>query len=309
MKKIEDIKQEIKKVITGKDYIIEMILASILAKGNILLEDVPGVGKTTLALGLSRAMNLNYRRMQFTPDVLPSDITGFSMYNSKTQEFEYKEGIAMTNLLLADEINRTSPKAQAALLEVMEENSVTVDGVTYQLPNPFIVIATQNPIGYVGTQKLPESQLDRFMIKLSMGYPEQADEINIYMGTNYSALEKVNQVIDGKELLDMREEVEKVFMNESIYGYISDLVRSTRKKEYIELGVSPRGGIALVRMSKAIAYINDRDYVLPEDVVYCMDSVMSHRIVLSSKAKADGITVDYVMKQVKSSVDMPKGKE
>lgn len=309
MKKVEAIKNEIKKVISGKDYVIDMILAAILAKGHVLLEDVPGVGKTTLALGLSKSMQLDYRRMQFTPDVLPSDITGFSMFNNKTSEFEYKEGIAMTNLLLADEINRTSPKAQAALLEVMEENSVTVDGITHPLPTPFIVIATQNPIGYVGTQKLPESQLDRFMIKLSMGYPEQENEIEIYMGTNYSALDKVNQVIDKEELLKMREEVEKVFVNESIYEYISNLVRKSRINEYVGLGVSPRGGIALVKMAKAVAYVNDRDYVLPEDVVYCMDSVMSHRIVLSSRAKADGVTVEQVMRRIKENVSMPKGKE
>lgn len=179
------IRSEISKAVVGKDEIIDKVLAAIFAGGHILLEDVPGVGKTTLALAFSRTLSLDYRRMQFTPDVLPSDVVGFSMFNRKTNDFEFREGVAMCNLLLADEINRTSPKTQAALLEVMEENKVTVDGITHFLPEPFIVIATQNPIGYVGTQKLPESQLDRFMIKLSMGYPDEKSEIDVYSGRSY----------------------------------------------------------------------------------------------------------------------------
>lgn len=309
MRKIEDIKNEVKKVISGKDEVIEKILAAIIAGGHILLEDVPGVGKTTLALGFSKSMSLDYRRMQFTPDVLPSDVTGYSLFNKKINDFEYKSGVAMTNLLLADEINRTSPKTQAALLEVMEEDKVTVDGVTHELPKPFIVIATQNPVGYVGTQKLPESQLDRFMIRLSMGYPGIEDEIAVYMGKSYESLDKVSKVIDTDELIQMRKEASRVSMDETIYRYIAEIVEKTRNNEYIQLGVSPRGGIALVKMSKAVAYMNDREYVIPEDVMESIDSVTYHRIVLSSKAKANGFTIEKVMEEIKKSVAMPKGRE
>lgn len=309
MRAISEIKIEIEKVIAGKDYIIDQVFAAILAGGHILLEDVPGVGKTTLAVGFSRAMSLDYRRMQFTPDVLPSDVTGYSMYNKKINDFEYKSGVAMTNLLLADEINRTSPKTQAALLEVMEESSVTVDGETHNLPDPFIVIATQNPIGYVGTQKLPESQLDRFMIKLSMGYPDIENEIQVYMGKSYASLSQVNSVIGIDDLIRMRAETEAVIMDKSIYRYIAQIVEKSRQNEYVQLGISPRGGIALVKMAKATAYIRDRNYVVPEDVIDCMDAVMLHRLVINSRAKAAGITVEQVLDELKKSVPMPRGKE
>lgn len=309
MKEINEIKNEIQKVIVGKNDIIDKILAAILAGGHVLLEDVPGVGKTTLALGFSKAMSLDYRRMQFTPDILPSDLTGYSLYNKKINDFEYKSGVAMTNLLLADEINRTSPKTQAALLEIMEENSVTVDGVTRKLPEPFIVIATQNPVGYVGTQKLPESQLDRFMIKLSMGYPNIENEIEVYMGKSYASLDKVNAVIKGEDLIKMRKEVDAISMEQSIYRYIADIVAASRTNEYVQLGISPRGGIAMVKMAKAIAYMKDRNYVIPEDVVECMECVASHRIVLNSRAKANGILVENVINNIKMGVNMPKGKE
>lgn len=309
MRAISEIKIEIEKVIAGKDYIIDQVFAAILAGGHILLEDVPGVGKTTLAIGFSRAMSLDYRRMQFTPDVLPSDVTGYSMYNKKINDFEYKSGVAMTNLLLADEINRTSPKTQAALLEVMEESSVTVDGETHNLPDPFIVIATQNPIGYVGTQKLPESQLDRFMIKLSMGYPDIENEIQVYMGKSYASLSQVNSVIGIDDLIRMRAETEAVIMDKSIYRYIAQIVEKSRQNEYVQLGISPRGGIALVKMAKATAYMRDRNYVVPEDVIDCMDAVMLHRLVINSRAKAAGITVEQVLNELKKSVPMPRGKE
>lgn len=309
MESIHRIKQEVQKVIVGKEHIIEQILAAMLAGGHILLEDVPGVGKTTLALAFSKAMSLSYRRMQFTPDVLPSDVTGYSLFNKKINDFEYKSGVAMTNLLLADEINRTSPKTQAALLEVMEEHCVTVDGVTRELPHPFIVIATQNPVGYVGTQKLPESQLDRFMIQLSMGYPDVENEIDIYKGRNYASLDQVQPIISGEELLRMREEIERVHIEESIYRYIATLVEASRVHPYIQLGLSPRGGIALVKMAKASAYINDREYVIPEDVLYGMEGVTLHRLVPNSKAKADGVQTQQIMEDIRRSVSMPKGKE
>lgn len=228
---IEKIKTEINKVVVGKDEIIEKVMAAIFAGGHILLEDVPGVGKTTLAVAFSRTLSLDYRRIQFTPDVLPSDVVGFSMFNKKTNEFEFKEGAAMCNLLLADEINRTSPKTQAALLEVMEEKKVTVDGTTHFLPKPFIVIATENPVGYVGTQKLPESQLDRFMVRLSMGYPDKKSEMDIYKGHSYDALDTVEHVISAQDIIAIRDEIEKITVKEEIYEYVVNLVRNSRENE------------------------------------------------------------------------------
>lgn len=303
-----NIQNEIGKVISGKEDIIRLIFTAIVGKGHILLEDVPGVGKTTLAVAFSKVLKLSYRRMQFTPDVLPSDVTGFSMFNKKINDFEYKPGVAMCNLLLADEINRTSPKTQAALLEVMEEKKVTVDGETRNLPNPFIVIATQNPTGYVGTQKLPESQLDRFMIKLSMGYPEYNDEINVYKGKSYDALEKVNQIFDEKLILSLQEETKKVYVEDSIYEYLTNIIRVTREDELISLGVSPRGGIALLSMAKATAVLNDRDYLVPEDIVNNIPAVCTHRIVLSPRAKASGVNEKQIIERILNKIEMPSGK-
>ena len=302
---ILDIKNEISKVIVGKDDIIKQVMAAIFAGGHVLLEDVPGVGKTTLALAFSRALSLDYRRIQFTPDVLPSDVVGFSMFNKKINDFEFREGAAMCNILLADEINRTSPKTQAALLEVMEEGKVTVDGVTHFLPDPFIVIATQNPIGYVGTQKLPESQLDRFMIKLSMGYPDKKSEMDIYNGRSNIALEKVNKVINIDEIKNMRDKVEKVHIEDSLLEYLVTLVRNSRENQYVSLGISPRGGIALIKMAKSMAFMDNRDYVVPEDILGCLEPVSLHRIVLNSKAKANGYSEIDILNEIKESVKIP----
>ena len=302
---IKDIKNEISKAIVGKDDIIEKVLAAIFAGGHVLLEDVPGVGKTTLALAFSKTLSLDYKRIQFTPDVLPSDVVGFSMFNKKINDFEFREGAAMCNILLADEINRTSPKTQAALLEVMEEGKVTVDGTTHYLPTPFIVIATQNPMGYVGTQKLPESQLDRFMIKLSMGYPDEKSELDIYSGKSYEALEKVNKVITIEDIMECRKRVENVHIEDKLMEYLIKLVRSTRENEYVSLGISPRGGIALLKMAKSTAFMKERDYVVPEDIVECVDSVAGHRLVLNSKAKANGYTEESIICELKKSIVIP----
>ena len=302
---INDIKNEISKAIVGKDDIIDKVLAAIFAGGHVLLEDVPGVGKTTLALAFSKTLSLDYKRIQFTPDVLPSDVVGFSMFNKKINDFEFREGAAMCNILLADEINRTSPKTQAALLEVMEEGKVTVDGTTHYLPTPFIVIATQNPIGYVGTQKLPESQLDRFMIKLSMGYPDEKSESDIYSGKSYESLEKVNKVITIEDIMECRKNVENVHVEDKLMEYLVKLVRSTRENEYVSLGISPRGGIALLKMAKSTAFMKERDYVVPEDIVECVDSVASHRLVLNSKAKANGYTEENIISELKRSIVIP----
>lgn len=305
---IESVQQQIGKVISGKELIILKIFTSIIAGGHVLLEDVPGVGKTTLAIAFSKIFNLTYKRMQFTPDVLPSDITGFTMYNKKSGEFEYKEGAAMCNVFLADEINRTSPKTQAALLEVMEEKRVTVDGVTRELLDPFFVIATQNPVGYVGTQKLPESQLDRFMIKLSMGYPDYQSEINMYKGVSYNAISDVQQIMSSKEIIALQEKCKQIFVEDSIYDYLTQLVQSTRTNENVSLGISPRGGLALISMAKATALLNDREYVVPEDIINNMGDVFNHRIVLSSKAKANGRKVADVIDSIKDQIDIPMGR-
>lgn len=302
---IKNVKREIGKAIIGKDKIIEQVMTAIFAGGHILLEDVPGVGKTTLALAFSKTLSLNYKRIQFTPDVLPSDVVGFSMFNKKINDFEFKEGVAMCNLLLADEINRTSPKTQAALLEVMEERKVTVDGVTHFLPEPFIVIATQNPIGYVGTQKLPESQLDRFMIRLSMGYPDMQSEKNIYTGKNNTVLEEIKEVIGSEEIKNVRSKVENIHIDDKLMDYMITLIRNTRETPYISLGISPRGGIALCRMAKSQAFMDNRDYVIPEDIIMNMEPVMLHRIVLSSKAKANGYTEKQVLDEIRQEINIP----
>ncbi len=302
---INDIKKEISKAIVGKGNIIDKVLAAIFAGGHVLLEDVPGVGKTTLALAFAKTLSLEYKRIQFTPDVLPSDVVGFSMFNKKINDFEFREGAAMCNILLADEINRTSPKTQAALLEVMEEGKVTVDGTTHYLPNPFFVIATQNPMGYVGTQKLPESQLDRFMIKMSMGYPDEKSEIDIYNGRSYSALDEVREVISSEDIVNIRKTVENVHIDEKLMEYLVKIVRLSRENQYVSLGISPRGGIALVKMSKSTAYMNGRDYVVPEDILECIDSVAGHRLVLNSKAKANGYTEQDIINDLKDRIAVP----
>ncbi|SEP66573.1 MoxR-like ATPase [Lachnospiraceae bacterium RM5] len=304
-KKIEQIKEQMNKVIVGKDDIIEKVLAAIFAGGHVLLEDIPGVGKTTLAVAFSKALYLDYRRIQFTPDVLPSDVVGFSMFNKKINEFEFKEGACMCNILLADEINRTSPKTQAALLEVMEEKKVTVDGEAHFLPDPFIVIATQNPVGYVGTQKLPESQLDRFMIKLSMGYPDELSEIDIYKGHSYEALDKVEAVLEKDDILKIRKQVEEIEIKDNVLDYLVKIVRVSREHKYVSLGISPRGGIALLKMSKALAFMHDRTYVVPEDILDSLDVVANHRLVMNTKAKADGYTSDMVIEELKNIIKVP----
>lgn len=304
--KLLQVKEEIKRVIIGKDDVIEAVLMTVLAGGHVLLEDIPGVGKTTLALAFSKTLSLNYHRMQFTPDVLPADVTGFSMYNRHTEEFEYQEGAVMCNLFLADEINRTSPKTQSALLEVMEEGKVTVDGVTRPLPQPFFVIATQNPLGSAGTQKLPESQLDRFMVKLSMGYPDADSEALILKNENGSQMEEIASVICLSELVELQQIVQTLHVEDCIYDYIAELMKNTRQTEWLKSGVSPRGAKALLRMARARAYLSERTYVIPEDVLSVMPMVSCHRITLSAKAKAAGRTQEDVIGELMDSVAMPK---
>lgn len=297
---------EVNKIVIGKRHIIEKVLTAILAKGHILIEDIPGVGKTTLALAFSRAMDLGHNRLQFTPDVLPTDVIGYNLIHKDGSTGDYKAGPVMCNLFLADEINRTSPKTQSALLEVMEEGHVTMDGITIDVPKPFHVIATQNPIGSIGTQALPESQLDRFMIKLSMGYPDIASEVNMLkLRKECKQVMNINTVVKKDELEQMQLEVDRVYIHESIYEYMVNLVLQTRKNPYIELGVSPRGTIALMNMAKASAFINNRDYMIPDDVRNNFKYVVSHRILLKPKAKMSDISVDGVLDLIIGQVPAP----
>ena len=291
-KKLMQVQAEVNKIVKGKQDIVEKILAAIISGGHVLMEDIPGVGKTTLATTFAKALSMNYNRVQFTPDVLPSDILGFSMYNSKTQEFEYRPGSVFCNLFLADEINRTSPKTQSALLEAMEENKATVEGVTRTLPDPFVVIATENPSGSSGTQMLPESQLDRFMICVSMGYPSHEDAVAILKGEQERKTYNVQSIVTAEDLRNIRKVVENIFVDDKIYEYIVDIVEETRNNAVFEMGASPRGTIALLRMSRAMAVLEGRDFVTREDVQKVTKDVLGHRVRLSSRGRAEGMTND-----------------
>ena len=295
--------EQVNNVILGKDREVKEIMA---AGGHILLEDIPGVGKTTLATAFSRAMKLDCKRVQFTPDVMPSDLTGYSVYRSDIGQFVYQPGSVFCNLLLADEINRTSPKTQSALLEVMEERKVSVEGITREVPNPFIVIATQNPYGNAGTQSLPEAQMDRFMITMSIGYPDFDSEMDMAMSIGKKGrAESVVPVITAEDIGHMQDEIYEVYMNKSIYKYIVDLVTATRNSPYIERGASPRATIALVKMSKAWAWLNGRDYVIPSDVSTQFEYVISHRVGMGMSARMEKLTKQDVIKGIMKSVKRP----
>lgn len=305
-KQINSILSEVKKAVIGKDAIIIKVLLAILCKGHILIEDIPGVGKTTLALAFSKALSLEHNRMQFTPDVLPSDVTGFSVYNKADNTFEFRPGVAFCNLFLADEINRTSSKTQSALLELMEEKSITVDGNTYKLPDPYTVIATQNPIGSAGTHNLPDSQLDRFMLKLSMGYPDFQGEIAILKSKfNASPLDTVKPVADASSILELQEYISNVYVDDKVYNYMVSLAAATRNHPMLKLGVSPRGTLALMQISKGIAAAYGRDYVIPDDVIYICGDVFEHRIILSSKAKLADVTPSGIIAEIIRNVAAP----
>ena len=302
----ERILSEVKKAIVGKNDVLARALMAILSRGHILLEDVPGVGKTTLALAFSRAMGIDYRRVQFTSDVVPSDIIGFSVYDKESGRLLFKPGAVMCNLLLADEINRTSSKTQSALLEVMEERQVTVDGQTHPVPDPFIVIATQNPVGSAGTQLLPQAQIDRFMVRLKMGYPDFNSQVNILRDRkSENPLSRVEQVASAAEVVQMQREVDSLRVADSILEYITHLCQATREHSVVQLGVSPRGALAVLKMSQAHAYLAGRDYVIPEDAAEIFGDVCAHRRVLSPKAKISGVTQEEVIRQVLSTVRMP----
>ena len=276
---------EVKKAIVGKDSVAAKVLMALLARGHVLLEDIPGVGKTTLALAFAKALNLQFHRMQFTPDVMPSDVTGFSLYNRESGRMEYQPGAVLCNLFLADELNRATSRTQSALLEAMEEGKVTVDGVSRPVPDPFLVIATQNPAGASGTQLLPDSQLDRFALRLSMGYPAPADELELLQRKlRGGAMGAVGQVADRARLAAMRDEVDRVFVDDEILQYILHLVIATRNNPGLAQGASPRAAISVAALCRAVAFLRGRDYVVPEDVRFIWVDAIAHRLVLPAGA-------------------------
>ena len=303
----ERIQREINSVIIGKADVVAKVLMAVLARGHVLLEDVPGVGKTTLAVAFARTLGLETRRVQFTSDTMPSDIIGFSVYSREEGEFVYKAGAVMTNLLLADEINRTSSKTQSALLEAMEEYHVTVDGRTYELPSPFVVLATQNPVGSAGTQLLPASQMDRFLIRTSMGYPDEESQLSILKDRHHeNPLDSIIPVLDRAALEGLIEETTAVHVSDEVYRYIVALVQRTREHEMIELGVSPRGALALCRMSKAHAFVEGRDFVAPADVTEVFPDVCRHRFVMSAKARMRRYSDADAAREILASVPAPQ---
>ena len=297
----------IRRVIVGKDDAIELALIALLCKGHVLIEDVPGVGKTTLAASLAKSLDCSFGRIQFTPDIMPSDITGFTMCNMKTGEMEFKPGVVMAQILLADEINRTSPKTQSSLLEVMEEGQVTVDGTTYQLPQPFMVLATQNPIDFVGTYPLPEAQMDRFFLRIRIGYPtieEEMDVLGRHSGQE-SPIKSLQSVAGAVEVMEMQSHVGSVYSSPEARNYVATIAAQTRQHQALQLGISPRGAIALLRSAQASAVLAGRDYVLPDDVRRMALPVLCHRLVLTPEARMKGVTAEQVMSDVLATVPVP----
>ncbi|TSJ63596.1 MoxR family ATPase [Allobacillus salarius] len=304
--KIEELLTNMEKVIVGKRDTIELTVVALLAGGHVLLEDVPGVGKTMLVRALAKSLDLDFKRIQFTPDLLPSDVTGASVYNQKDMTFEFLPGPIFGNIVLADEINRTSPKTQSALLESMEERNITVDGQTMALKQPFFVMATQNPIEYEGTYSLPEAQLDRFLIKLKLGYPTEQEEIDMLgRTTSVHPVDQIQAVMTQEEVIELQQQVQQVHVSNSIKEYIVKLVHQTRNHPMLELGASPRASIALMRASKSYAFIQGRDYVVPDDVKWLLHDVLSHRLLVSSEARFEGRTVVSILEEITNKTRIP----
>ena len=307
MSSINQVFAEVKKAIVGKDRTLLWVFTAILARGHILLEDIPGVGKTTLALAFSKVLGLDYGRVQFTPDVLPSDITGYSIYQKETGNMVYQPGAVLTNLFLADELNRATSRTQSALLQAMEENQVTVDGKTYRLPQPFVVIATQNPTGASGTQLLPDSQMDRFSIRLSIGYPAPQDEREMVLNRQKgNPLDQVQQVMTRQELIGLQEQVELVYIKPEMVDYAVALITATRKHPMILRGASPRATLSMTAMAKAVAFLNGRDYVVPEDVQAVFAQVIEHRLLLAPEAEAKGIPANKLLQEILRKTPAPR---
>ena len=305
-KRVAEMIHNMEQIIVGKRDVIEYTLIALLGGGHLLLEDVPGVGKTTLAKTIAQTIHCGFTRIQFTPDTLPSDVTGLSIYNMQTGAFEYSKGAIINNIILADEINRTSPKTQASLLEAMEEKQVTVDGITYPLSRPFMVIATQNPIDYLGTYNLPEAQLDRFMMKISIGYPQAGDEKKMAdRFLNNQLTKKLEPVVDGDTVVEMQKEVEKVKVNQDLVTFITKIIQETRKDSNISLGASPRATLALLRASQAEAYLLGRDYCIPDDILKLVIPVLAHRIILSPEARLAQMKVEKVLKSILTRIPVP----
>ena len=303
----QQIMNQVRKVVVGKDSVLLWVLAAILAKGHILLEDVPGVGKTTMALAFSKVLNLEYSRVQFTPDVLPSDVTGYSIPDQRSGEMVYQKGAVICNLFLADELNRATSRTQSALLEAMEEGQVTVDGISHPLPKPFVVIATQNPTGAAGTQLLPDSQMDRFTVRLSLGYPAPKDEIAMVLNRQEgNPLHKLSALMTRDNLVAMQNEVENTYIKDSVVKYVVDLIVATRNNEDILRGASPRATLAVTSMAKAVAQLRGRDYVLPSDVREVFTWTIAHRLILSPKAEGQGKTPEQILTEIISQVPAPR---
>ena len=303
----QQIMNQVRKAVVGKDSVLLWVLAAILAKGHILLEDIPGVGKTTLALAFSRVLDLSYSRMQFTPDVLPSDVTGYTVPDPKTGEMQYKPGAVLCNLFLADELNRATSRTQSALLEAMEEGQVTVDGIRHELPQPFTVIATQNPTGAAGTQLLPDSQMDRFTVRLSLGYPSPRDEMAMVLSRQGgNPLLALQPLMTRQQLQDLQQCVEETFVSEPIVHYIVTLITATRQSDLLLRGASPRATLAVTAMAKAVARLRGRDYVVPGDVREVFIHTTAHRLLLSPKAEAQGQTAEQILRQILEHTDAPK---
>ncbi len=301
------LQQNIGKAIVGKDEAVEYALIALLCKGHVLIEDVPGVGKTTLASALARSLDCTFRRIQFTPDLMPSDVTGFTLVNFKTGEMEYREGAVMSQIVLADEINRTSPKTQSALLEVMEEHQVTVDGVTHPLPKPFIVLATQNPGEFVGTYPLPEAQVDRFFLRISIGYPtieQEMDVLERYSGT-VTPMQTIEPVCTAQDILMLQDQVTRVYCSPEVRSYVANLVASTRTDPAFSLGASTRAAIALIRGGQACALLDNRDFVLPEDVQHMFLPVLAHRMVMTPEMKMKGIPAEQILLNILQNTVVP----
>ena len=307
VEKSQQVLNQVRKVVVGKDNVLLWVVAAILAKGHILLEDIPGVGKTTMAVAFSKALGLSYNRVQFTPDVLPSDVTGYSVLNQATGEMNYRPGAVICNLFLADELNRATSRTQSALLEAMEEGQVTVDGTTHKLPAPFVVIATQNPAGAAGTQLLPDSQIDRFTVRLSLGYPEEADEIQMLMQRQgEDPMSTVEQLMTLEEITQLQDAVANIHISKEVAAYVVQLIAETRRSELLLRGASPRATLAVTAMAKAVACLRDRDFVVPRDVQEVLNVTVAHRLKLSPKAEAEDMTPEQVLETLMAKVRAPK---